>query len=149
MYSFRLPCTGTREWGSGGGSEGTASSGRTAGPRGAGTATGTGTARAAAPPCGRLRPGSPVRAGSRAGAGAARSRPAPGSWREERPLPAASSRVSLLPCRVSFMNNQKPQKPTLSGQRFKTRKRGELPHRVCCQDRLPALCVRENVGFCQ
>ncbi|KAF1434431.1 Basic leucine zipper and W2 domain-containing protein 1, partial [Spheniscus mendiculus] len=27
--------------------------------------------------------------------------------------------------RVSFMNNQKPQKPTLSGQRFKTRKRDE------------------------
>lgn len=24
------------------------------------------------------------------------------------------------------MNNQKPQKPTLSGQRFKTRKRGKL-----------------------
>lgn len=27
--------------------------------------------------------------------------------------------------RVSFMNNQKQQKPTLSGQRFKTRKRGK------------------------
>lgn len=29
------------------------------------------------------------------------------------------------PFRVSFMNNQKQQKPTLSGQRFKTRKRGK------------------------
>lgn len=29
------------------------------------------------------------------------------------------------PLRVSFMNNQKQQKPTLSGQRFKTRKRGK------------------------
>lgn len=28
--------------------------------------------------------------------------------------------------RVSFMNNQKQQKPTLSGQRFKTRKRGKF-----------------------
>lgn len=27
--------------------------------------------------------------------------------------------------RVSFMSNQKQQKPTLTGQRFKTRKRGE------------------------
>lgn len=32
--------------------------------------------------------------------------------------------VVSLP-RVSFMNNQKQQKPTLSGQRFKTRKRGK------------------------
>lgn len=51
--------------------------GRGAGGAGTAVGTGTGTARAPAPPCGRLRPGSPVRAGSRAGAGAARSRPAP------------------------------------------------------------------------
>ncbi|XP_061858447.1 eIF5-mimic protein 2 isoform X1 [Colius striatus] len=31
----------------------------------------------------------------------------------------------LSALKVSFMNNQKPQKPTLSGQRFKTRKRDE------------------------
>lgn len=89
LFPFFLPCTGTQERGSVGGSEGGggACSGRAAGPRG--TGTGRGTARAPAPPCGRPRPGSPVRAGSRAGAGAARSRPAPRELRggAARPCP--------------------------------------------------------------
>ena len=35
------------------------------------------------------------------------------------------------------MNNQKPQKPTLSGQRFKTRKRGKLS--AVCIQAVPAI----------
>jgi len=35
------------------------------------------------------------------------------------------------------MNNQKPQKPTLSGQRFKTRKRGKLA--AVCIPLVPAV----------
>uniref|UniRef100_A0A671YUH8 Basic leucine zipper and W2 domains 1a n=1 Tax=Sparus aurata TaxID=8175 RepID=A0A671YUH8_SPAAU len=34
------------------------------------------------------------------------------------------NRLCFIHFRVSFMNNQKQQKPTLTGQRFKTRKRG-------------------------
>lgn len=32
--------------------------------------------------------------------------------------------IQFFSMQVSFMNNQKQQKPTLTGQRFKTRKRG-------------------------
>lgn len=46
-------------------------------------------------------------------------------------MPSALLESTLTVCafvvvlfRVSFMNNQKQQKPTLTGQRFKTRKRG-------------------------
>lgn len=43
------------------------------------------------------------------------------------------------------MNNQKPQKPTLSGQRFKTRKRGKrAAARVLSAPAVGAACV----AFC-
>ena len=47
------------------------------------------------------------------------------------------NRLCFIHFRVSFMNNQKQQKPTLTGQRFKTRKRGlcerfSALHAFCC-----------------
>lgn len=48
----------------------------------------------------------------------------------------------LFHTKVSFMSNQRPQKPTLTGQRFKTRKRGlypsiSLPSYTCTQTKSP------------
>lgn len=55
--------------------------------------------------------------------------------------------TSLFFTQVSFMNNQKQQKPTLTGQRFKTRKRGKGQQNMQCMNPIQSKFMFGSLTF--